>query len=84
MKGMTGRADVVEVKPYEEFRAGEYRVLPLKANHDPLSSPVVYRIERTERAFYTVTIRAGRRKSWEKLKEAGRLNLVSLDRTRRA
>lgn len=82
LKGMAGRADVVEVKPYEEFRAGEYRVLPLKASHDPLSSPVLYRVEKDGKSFlYAHDTGWFFEEAWEKLKEAGRLNLVSLDCT---
>lgn len=82
LKGMKGRADVGEVRPYEEFFAGGYRVLPLSANHDPQASPVVYRIEKDGRSLlYAHDTGWFPDLSWEKLKEAGHLDFVSLDCT---
>lgn len=37
---------VILIKPFESFEADGYRITPIKASHDPESTPVVYAIEK--------------------------------------
>lgn len=72
----------VLVVPFAEFNVGAYRVLPLEANHDPSSSPVIYAIERDgKRLLYANDTGYFCEKSWNKLKSFGTFDVVSLDCT---
>lgn len=45
------RITLHEVKPFVPFEAEGYKITPLRANHDPLSSPVFYIIEKDGKAI---------------------------------
>ncbi len=80
--GMEGRAKLEEVFPGKEFFAGEYRILPLRANHDSVSSPVVYAVEsREKRMLYAHDTGVFPEETWEMLGRFGKFDLVSLDCT---
>lgn len=40
-----------EIKPFEAFEAEGYRIIPLRANHDPDADPVFYIIEKDEKTM---------------------------------
>ena len=70
------------VEAYKPFKAGRYDVLPLPANHDPLSSPFIYAISDGEKKMLygndTWKLFDG---CYPALQKFGRLDLVSLDCT---
>lgn len=75
-------ARVSLVEPYKEFTAGGYRILPVRAQHDPLSSPVLYAIERDgKRLLYGNDSGYFYEDAIEALKGFGRFDLVSFDCT---
>lgn len=77
------RLAITEVHPFEAFMLEDYRITPLEANHSPQTSPVIYLIQKGEKAmlyghdsgfFSDVTVAA--------LSSVGRpLSLISLDCT---
>lgn len=80
--GMEGRAELEEVFPGKEFSAGDYRVLPLWANHDSASSPVVYAVERRgKRILYAHDTGVLSEQTCKALESGGRFDFVSLDCT---
>lgn len=44
-----------EVKPFEPFKAGEYDVTPLRADHDATTDPVIYLITQNGKTFFYAT-----------------------------
>lgn len=73
------------VEPGKRFTVGEngkYSVLPLWANHAQDTSPVIYSITcEGKRILYAHDSGVFCKETWEKLKEEGRFDLVSLDCT---
>ena len=78
-----GPASCEQIKAFEPFMAGPYRVVPLKADHAPECEPVIYLISRHERTLlYGNDTGYFPEETWQYLKESGvRLSLVSLDCT---
>lgn len=61
---------------------GKYTVLPLRANHDGASSPVIYSVScGGKRLLYAHDTGVFTDEAWKGLKEEGRYDLVSLDCT---
>ncbi len=78
-----GGAEVTLVKEGERFEVdGKYSVLPLWANHDRATSPVVYSIAcGNKKMLYAHDTGVFPEKSWSLLKGEGRFDLISLDCT---
>lgn len=74
-----------KVEPGVEFTVGDYRILPLWADHDPLTSPVFYAITNQaegKRMLYAHDTGIFPDKTWERLKsETQPFDLISLDCT---
>lgn len=80
LERMQGRADCTLVKPFEKFSVGGYEILPLKASHEPATSPVLYRIGKEGKSLlFAHDTGAFCEETWKALEKAGRLDLVSLD-----
>lgn len=78
----TEYAEVTQVEVFREFEAGGYRVLPVKARHDPISSPLLYAIEREgKRLLYAHDTGVLFDESVAALKDFGTFNAISLDCT---
>ena len=76
------RAEVTLVEPFREFTAGGYRILPLPANHDQKSTPLIYAIERDgKRLLYGHDSGYFFPETVEALKGFGKLDLISMDCT---
>lgn len=43
---------LVEIKPFTEFAAEGYKIMPIKAEHDEKSTPVVYAIEKDGKSIF--------------------------------
>ncbi len=43
---------LAEIKPFEEFETEGYSIMPIKAEHDEKSTPVVYAIERDGKSIF--------------------------------
>lgn len=79
---LQGYVDAVKVEPFKEFTVDGYRVLPLKANHDILSSPVIYAIEKEgKKMLYAHDSGYYFPETWDALKNFGKLDFISLDCT---
>lgn len=77
------RVACTRITPFEEFFAAGYSVLPIEANHNADTSPVVYRIEKDGKSLlFAHDTGVFPKRSWEALENAGRVDLVSLDATR--
>lgn len=46
------RIKLHEIEAYTSFEAEEYRITPLKANHDPKADPVIYLIEKDGKCIF--------------------------------
>ena len=81
----TEGAKLFLVEPGRRFMIGEkgkYSILPLRANHDKMASPVIYSITcGDKRLLYAHDTGLFYEDTWEMLKQEGRYNLVSLDCT---
>lgn len=76
------RADVTLVLPMIEFHAGGYDILPLPADHDPASSPLLYAIKRDgKKILYAHDTGLFPEETVQRLKSFGKLDLISLDCT---
>lgn len=76
------RADVTLVLPMMEFCAGSYDILPLPADHDPASSPLLYAIKRDgKKMLYAHDTGMFPEETVQKLKSFGKLDLLSMDCT---
>ncbi len=77
------RLEFHKIVPFEAFSVDDYRIIPLKANHQSESGPVIYIIEHGEKALlYANDTGYFPESTWEYLKNYGRtLNMVSLDCT---
>lgn len=82
---MEGAASVTLIEPGKSFQAGDrgqYQVLPLWANHDTASSPVIYSVScEGKRILYAHDTGVFPENTWKGLREEGRYDLVSLDCT---
>lgn len=77
-----GGAQVKRVEENERFTVGPYSVLPLKADHDQSSSPLIYVIEKNgERILYAHDTGYFFESVWQQLREEGHFGLISLDCT---
>lgn len=66
----------------ERFVVGDFSILPLKADHDPKSSPLIYSISKNgKRILYAHDTGYFLESVWEQLKMEGYFDLVSLDCT---
>lgn len=74
---------VTLVKPYEKFVTGSgYEVLPLEADHDRTTSPLIFVIAKDgKKMLYAHDTGYFPERTFEHLQTAGRLDLVSLDCT---
>lgn len=64
------------------YNIGDYEVMPLNANHDPSSSPLIFAIKyKNKRILYSNDTGYYSDEVWIKLKEFGPFNLISLDCT---
>lgn len=81
----TAGAAISLVVPGRRFHAGEgdrYSVLPLRANHEESTSPVIYSIAcEGKRMLYAHDTVVFYEDTWKGLKEEGRYDLVSMDCT---
>lgn len=80
-----GETDVkaVKIEPYKPFEAEGYKILPIKAEHDPASNPVVFVIEKDGKSiFYANDSSEYNDESFECLKSLQKpLDVVSFDCT---
>ncbi len=78
-------SDVTLVEPGVAFTAGdngEYRILPLWANHNPETSPVIYSVfHEGKRILYAHDTGIFPENTWKALAGQGRYDLISLDCT---
>lgn len=81
----TAGAGISLVEPGRRFTAGEggkYSVLPLRANHEEATSPVIYSIScEGKRLLYAHDTGVFYEDTWKGLKEESRYDLISLDCT---
>lgn len=82
---MKGAATCTLIEPGKLFRTGgdsPFEVLPLWANHDPASDPVIYSVARgNKRLLYALDSGVFPEKTWAGLKGGRRFDLVVLDCT---
>lgn len=73
----------IEIEPYKPFEAEGYTIIPIKAEHDEMSSPVVYVIEKNGKSiFYANDSSEYNDKSIKYLKSLGKpIDVISLDCT---
>lgn len=73
----------VEIEPFKPFEAEGYKIMPIKAEHDPHSSPVVYVIEKGGKSiFYANDSSEYNDESMKCLKSLGKpINVISFDCT---
>lgn len=70
------------IQAYQEFYCGNYKVLPLAANHDPDSTPVFYAIEKNrKRILYAHDTGVFEENVFPALKTFGSFDLISFDCT---
>lgn len=73
---------VNKLDAFKTYKIGKYEVMPLNANHDPLSTPLFYAISDGEkRMLYANDTGYFFDEDFENLKRFGRFDLVSLDCT---
>lgn len=73
----------VEIEPFKQFEADGYKIMPIKAEHDPRSTPVVYVIEKDGKSiFYANDSSEYNEESMKYLKSLGKpIDVISLDCT---
>lgn len=73
----------IEIEPYKPFETEGYTIMPIKAEHDVKSSPVVYVIEKNGKSiFYANDSSEYNAESIKYLKSLGKpIDLISLDCT---
>lgn len=78
-----GGACVTKIEPGQTFTVAEkYSVLPLWANHDPATSPVIFSIECDgKRLLYAHDTGVFPAQTWERLQQEKRYDLISFDCT---
>lgn len=70
------------VEPLKKFTVGEYEILPLPADHDPASTPVIYSIAKGgKRMLYAHDTGVFLPQTMDALKKEGRYDFVSFDCT---
>lgn len=75
-------AEVTEIEPFTEFSVGPYRVLSVKGQHDPTSSPLLYAIEQDgKRLLYAHDTGIFLEETIEALRKFGKFDMISLDCT---
>ena len=75
-------AELIEAGKEFTLSGGEYTVLPLRANHEPSTSPVIYAIRRGEkRMLYAHDTGVFFEDAWQGLRKFGKFDFVSLDCT---
>lgn len=76
-------ASAVLIEAGKEFTAaGAYRILPLKANHDPASSPVIYAVEsKGKRMLYAHDTGVFPEETISAIASFGRFDFISFDCT---
>lgn len=80
--GMDGNVTPHLVKAGERFKVDKYSVLPLWANHNPLTSPVIYSVTCGNKRFlYAHDTGVFPENTWEFLKKEGHFDLISFDCT---
>lgn len=79
----SSRARITEVKPGDLLQLGENRVLVLRADHGPESTPVIYAVEDKEkkRILYAHDTGMFTDQVIDEMKRLGRFDIVSLDCT---
>ncbi len=79
----SARLKVHKIVPFEAFDAGEHHIIPLQANHDPATSPVIYIIEKDGKSLlYANDTGIFPDSTWDYLKTYNKcFDLVSLDCT---
>ena len=82
-RGESDAFDFTLIEPYKAFRAGKYTVTPLKANHDPKSTPVIYIIQKDGKSMlYGNDTGYFPDETWDYLEKSDIVfDLVSLDST---
>ena len=80
---LSPRLSFHKIVPFADFTIGDYRIVPLAANHDPASDPVIYIIEKGEKSMlYANDTGIFPERTWEYLSTYGRtFDFVSLDCT---
>ena len=74
--------EVTQVEPMQEFETGGYHILPVPADHDPASSPLLYAIERDgKRLLYANDSGLFPEETVQALKTFGTFDLISFDCT---
>ncbi len=83
IEGDSPAFDFTLIEPFKPFYAGKYKVTPLKANHDPKSTPVIYIIEKDGKSLlYGNDTGYFFDETWDYLEKSGIVfDLVSLDST---
>jgi len=77
-----GSSAHVHLVKKDRFMVGDYSVLPLKAEHDPNSTPLIYSISKDgKRILYANDTGYFFESVWEQLKLEGYYDLISLDCT---
>ncbi len=77
-----GGASVTKIEAGKRFKVGNYSVLPLWANHDHTTSPVIYSVAcGGKKMLYAHDTGVFPEKTWELLKEEGYYDFLSLDCT---
>lgn len=72
-----------KIKAFEPFNIEEYRIIPIPANHDPTTTPVIYIIEHEGKTLlYANDTGIFPKETWEYLENfGGRFDFISLDCT---
>lgn len=78
-----GRVLCEKISPFEPFEAEGYCIIPLRASHDPASTPVIFIIEKDgKRILYANDTGMFSAETWDYLKNYGKhMDLISLDCT---
>ena len=78
-----GRVAANKIEPFQPFSVGEYKIIPLKADHDPSTDPVIYIIERKDKTLlYANDTGIFPDETWKYLEGYGRrFDMVSYDCT---
>ena len=76
------RVDCTKAVPFGNFSVAGYSVLPVEANHNADSSPMIYRIEKDGKSLlYAHDTGKLSERSLDALEKAGRVDLISMDST---
>ncbi len=77
------RLNFHKITPFEAFDIEDYHIIPLEANHEKCTHPVIYIVEKGEKSLlYANDTGVFTDKTWDFLKKYGKkFNLISLDCT---